>query len=89
MVVQLSLVAGRAVAAGSQAEQIEVETAMNIDTTDPRWPNWLVDTVTQHAPEGARRLVAQLAPPLPLGDGRFVPLADVAPAIVLGPAVRD
>jgi hypothetical protein len=48
-----------------------------------------VDTVTQHAQEGARRLVAQLTPPLPLGDGRFVPLADVAPAIVIGPAVRD
>jgi len=80
MIVQITLVAGTPRSAGSQ---IEVETAMDIDTTDPRWPTSLVDTVAHQAQEGARRLVAQLAPPLPPGEQAFVPLAEVAPLIVI------
>jgi hypothetical protein len=76
MFIQLSLVAGRSEAMGSQ---VEVQTAMQIDTADPRWPGWVVDAITSQAKEGAKRLVAQLAPPLPLGERSFVPLADVTP----------
>jgi len=78
MIVQITLVAGTERGGGSQ---VEVETAMSIDTNDPRWTTSLVDGVTQHAQEGARRLLTHLTPPLPAGWQGFVPLADVAPQI--------
>ena len=78
MIVQITLVAGTQRGTDSQ---VEVETAMNIDTNDPQWTASLVDTVTRQANEGARRLVTQLAPPLPGRQHAFVPLADVAPLI--------
>lgn len=78
MIVQITLVAGTQRGGGSQ---VEVETAMSIDTNDPRWTTSLVNSITQHAQEGARRLVTQLTPPLPAGGQGFVPLADVAPQI--------
>jgi hypothetical protein len=40
-----------------------------------------VDTVTRQATEGARRLVAELAPALATTTPTFVPLADLAPRI--------
>jgi len=76
MFIHLSLVAG---GSGGTGSQVEVQTAMQIDTADPRWPGWLVDVITNQAKEGAKRLVAQLAPPLPPGERSFVPLADVTP----------
>ena len=78
MIVQITLAAGTKRGAGSE---VEVETAMNIDTKDPRWTTSLVDTITQHAHEGARRLVTELTPPLPAGAEAFVPLADVLPQV--------
>jgi hypothetical protein len=77
MLIHLSLVAGGPTASSSM---VEVQTAVQVDTADPRWPGWLVDAITQQAQEGAKRLVAQLAPPLPsAGECPFVPLADVTP----------
>jgi hypothetical protein len=77
MLIQISLVAGSDDDDGSE---VIVETATAVDTADPRWATALVDTVTYHAQEGARRLAEQIVPQLPPADG-FVPLADVAPAV--------
>lgn len=77
MLIQLSLIAG---AAGGRRSRLEVQAAVQVDTADPRWPGWLVETVTQHATEGARQLVAQLTPPLASAATPFVPLADVVPS---------
>ena len=76
MFIHLSLVAG---GSGSTGSQVEVQTAMQVDTADPRWPGWLVDVITSQAQEGARRLVSHLAPTLPADERSFVPLAEVTP----------
>jgi hypothetical protein len=76
MFIHLSLVAGGSSGASSQ---VEVQTAMQIDTADPRWPGLVVDAIASQAKEGAKRLVAELAPPLPPAERSFVPLAEVTP----------
>ncbi len=76
MFIHLSLVAG---GPDSPRSQVEVQTAMQIDTADPRWPGRVVDAIASQAKEGARRLVAELAPSLPAAERSFVPLADVTP----------
>ena len=78
MVIQLSLSAG---APQNTHPQVEVQTAMEIDTADPRWAGWLVETIIHQAQEGARRLVAELTPPLQGTETPFVPLADIAPRL--------
>ena len=78
MIIQISLAAGKKQGTGSQ---VEVGTAMKIDTSDPRWQTALVDSITSQAQEGAKRLVTQLAPPLPVSEPNFVPLADIVPRI--------
>jgi len=74
MVIQLLLSAGDA-----DNREVAVSTTIEVNTGDPRWPAWLVDTVTVQAQEGARRLREQLIDQRALpGDG-FVPLAAVVP----------
>jgi hypothetical protein len=63
-----------------------VSTTISVDTTDPRWPAWLVDTVADQAEEGARRLRDHLVGQQAIhGSGAlrdgFVPLAAVVPAV--------
>jgi len=78
MIVHISLAAGKQQGTGSE---VEVGTAMKIDTNDPRWRTALVDSITSQAQEGARRLVSQLSPSLPVAEPHFVPLADIVPQI--------
>ncbi|HYR95891.1 MAG TPA: hypothetical protein VEM57_04105 [Candidatus Binatus sp.] len=79
MVIQVLLVAD-----GPDAGTTTVSTTIEIGTADPRWPTWLVDTVTFQAQEGARRLRDQLVTQRAItGDG-FVPLAAVVPAAEVG-----
>jgi hypothetical protein len=79
MVIQVLLVAD-----GPDAATTTVSTTIELGTTDPRWPAWLVDTVTFQAQEGARRLRDQLVEQRAItGDG-FVPLAAVVPAAEVG-----
>lgn len=78
MIIQISLAAGRRSGAASD---VAVETAMHVDVADPRWGASLVDSVTRHAHEGARRLVAELTPAVAAAEPTFVPLADLAPRV--------
>jgi hypothetical protein len=78
MIIQITLAAGTQQGAGSQ---VEVGTAMKIDTNDPRWQARLVESVACQAQEGAKRLVTQLMPLLPISESSFVPLAEVVPQI--------
>jgi uncharacterized alpha-E superfamily protein len=79
MVIQVLLVAD-----GPDAATTTVSTTIQLATADPRWPAWLVDTVTLQAQEGARRLRDQLVEQKAItGDG-FVPLAAVVPAAEVG-----
>jgi len=55
MVIQVLLVAD-----GPDGAATTVSTTIEINTTDPRWPAWLVDAITFQAQEGARRLRDQL-----------------------------
>ena len=60
--------------------EFTVSTTVEVNTANPRWPAWLVDSITFQAKEGARRLRDQLlAQQAITGDG-FVPLAAVVPA---------
>jgi hypothetical protein len=80
MRIQLSLAAGT----HGTPSHVNVQTAMEVDTADPKWVRWFVETITQQAQEGAKRLAAQLAPALSAPETPFVPLADIAP-IATGP----
>jgi hypothetical protein len=69
--------------------QTTVSTSITVDAADPRWPTWLVDTVTDQAEEGARRLRDELVGQQAIhGSGAlrdgFVPLAAVVPALLPG-----
>jgi hypothetical protein len=83
MVIQVFLVADDA------GDETSVSTTLTVDTTDPRWPAWLVDALTGQAQEGARRLRDQLVGQRAIqGSGcagdPFVPLAAVVPALEAG-----
>ncbi|HLY38575.1 MAG TPA: hypothetical protein VKU61_11100 [Candidatus Binatia bacterium] len=79
MVIQL-LVA----AEGPDAAGTTVSTTIEVNTTDPRWPTWLVDAVTFRAQEAARRLRDQLIEQRAIASDDFVPLATVVPAAEAG-----
>jgi uncharacterized alpha-E superfamily protein len=79
MVIQVLLVAD-----DPEAGETTVSTTIEVNTTDPRWPAWLVDAVTFQAQEGARQLRDQMIEQHALeGDG-FVPLAAVVPVAEIG-----
>jgi hypothetical protein len=75
------------VADDCEAGETTVSTTIAVNTADPCWSAWLVDTVTTQAQEGARRLrdslVAQHPITGPVGSG-FVPLAALVPAVSEG-----
>src|SRR5947208_17182941 len=75
MVIQVLLVAD-----GPDGAATTVSTTIEINTTDPRWPAWLVDAITFQAQEGARRLRDQLIEQQAIAGDGFVPLAAVVPA---------
>src|SRR5947208_16660075 len=79
MVIQVLLVAD-----GPDGAATTVSTTIEITTTDPRWPVWLVDAITFQAPEGARRLRDQLIEQQANAGAGFVPLAAVVPAAQAG-----
>jgi hypothetical protein len=79
MVIKLMLVAD-----GPEAATTTVSTTIQVNTTDPRWPAWLVDAVTFQAQEGARRLRDQLIEQQAIAGDGFVPLAAVVPAADVG-----
>jgi hypothetical protein len=71
-------------AEGPDTATTMVSSSIVVNTTDPRWPAWLVDAITYQAEEGARRLRDQLIAEQAIpGDG-FVPLAAVVPAAEAG-----
>ena len=72
------------VADGPDAGTTTVSTTVEVNTSDPRWPAWLVDGITFQAQEAARTLRDQLIEQHTIvGDG-FVPLAAVVPAAEAG-----
>jgi uncharacterized alpha-E superfamily protein len=79
MVIQVLIVADVPDAGSST-----VSSTVEVNTTDPRWPAWLVDAITHQAQESARklrdRLVEQQAE---TGDGS-VPLAAAVLAAATG-----
>ncbi|TMB49878.1 MAG: hypothetical protein E6J60_12455 [Deltaproteobacteria bacterium] len=79
MVIQVLLVAD-----GPDGAATTVSTTIEINTTDPRWPAWLVDAITFQAQEGARRLRDQLIEQQAIAGDGFVPLAAVVPAAQAG-----
>ena len=79
MVIQVLLVAD-----GPDGAATTVSTTIELNTTDPRWPVWLVDAITFQAQEGARRLRDQLIEQHAIGGDGFVPLAAVVPAAGAG-----
>src|SRR5438132_2628247 len=79
MVIQVLLVAD-----GPDGAATSVSTTIEINTTDPRWPAWLVDAITFQAQEGARRLRDQLIEQQAIAGDGFVPLAAVVPAAQAG-----
>jgi len=79
MVIKLMLVAD-----GPEAATTTVSTTIQVNTTDPRWPAWLVDAITFQAQEGARRLRDQLIEQQAIAGDGFVPLAAVVPAADVG-----
>jgi hypothetical protein len=79
MVIQLLLAAD-----GPDAATTTVSTTIEVNTTDPRWPAWLVDAITFQAQEGARRLRDQLIEQQAIAGDGFVPLATVVPVAGAG-----
>ena len=79
MVIQLLLAAE-----GPDAASTTVSTTIEVNTTDPRWPAWLVDAITFQAQEGARRLRDQLIEQQAIASDGFVPLATVVPVAGAG-----
>ena len=79
MVIQVLLVAD-----GPDGAATSVSTTIEITTTDPRWPLWLVDAITFQAQEGARRLRDHLVDQQALPWDGFVPLAAVVPVAEAG-----
>jgi hypothetical protein len=79
VVIQLMLVAE-----GPDAAATTVSTTIEVNITDPRWPAWLVDSITFQAQEGARRLRDQLIEQQAIAGDGFVPLAAVLPAAQTG-----
>jgi len=63
-----------------------VSTSITVNTADPSWPAWLVEAVTYHAQESARRLrddlIAQQA--IQGDDDHVVSLAAAVPAAQVG-----
>jgi hypothetical protein len=74
---------------GRDLDATTVSTTIEVNTTDPRWPAWLVEAITFQAQEGARRLRDQLLAQQAieghgLAEDGFVPLAAVVPAAEAG-----
>ncbi|TMA88972.1 MAG: hypothetical protein E6J77_08190 [Deltaproteobacteria bacterium] len=63
-----------------------VSTSITVNTADPSWPAWLVEAITYHAQQSARRLrddlIAQQA--IPGDDDHAVPLTAVVPVAQVG-----
>ncbi len=75
MIVELHLATG---GTHTATARVEIDAAVAVDTADPRWANWLVDTLRAQATEGAHHLVAALGhTPQPERAPNFVPLATV------------
>jgi uncharacterized alpha-E superfamily protein len=74
MVIEVQLAAD-----GPDAATTTVSTTIEVNTTDPRWPAWLVDAVTFQAQEAARRLRDQMIEQRAIAGDGFVPLAAVVP----------
>ena len=72
------------VADGPDAAATTVSTTIEVSTADPRWPAWLVESVTFQAQEAARRLRDQLIEQQAIAGDGFVPLAAVVPAAQTG-----
>ena len=79
MVIQVMLVAD-----GPDAGTTTVSTTIEVNTSDPRWPAWLVDAVTFQAQEAARTLRDQMIEQQAIAGDGFVPLATVVPAAEAG-----
>jgi len=73
MVIRVLLVAD-----GPDAAATTVSTTIEVGTTDPRWPAWLVEAITFQAREAARRLRDQLVGQQAIASE--VPPADAVPA---------
>lgn len=79
MVIQVLLVAD-----GPDAGTTTVSRTIEVNTTDPRWPAWLVDSVTHQAQEAARRLRDRVIEQQTTASESFVSLASVVPADAAG-----
>ena len=79
MVIQVLLVAD-----GPDGAATTVSTTIEINTTDPRWPAWLVDAITFQAREGARRLRDRLIAEQAIAGDGSVSLPAVGPAAQAG-----
>ena len=79
MVIRVLLVAD-----GPDAAATAVSNTVEINTTDPRWPAWLVDAITFQAREGARRLRDRLIAEQAIAGDGSVSLPAGVPAVQAG-----